>query len=164
MSQLMKGICIAISIKGSGIMKLTSELVNWQKLVQMCLHGPQVWPAADVYSSGLAGLRQASGGAGGNEAGAAGHFSSSPRETRCYSDLPTPHSPPPPPCLTRHLLIRSFSGASFFHSHTTSETQARSENTYLSKDHSLLFYDIKICKLNYILIYLPQYQNYVSSG
>lgn len=62
MSQLMKGICIAISIKGSGIMKLTSELVNRQKLVQMCLHGPQVWPAANVYSSGLAGLRQAQGG------------------------------------------------------------------------------------------------------
>lgn len=40
MSQLMKGICIVISIKGSGIMKLTSELVNRQKLVQMCLHGP----------------------------------------------------------------------------------------------------------------------------
>lgn len=62
MSQLMKGICIAISIKGSGIMKLTSELVNRQKLVQMCLHGPQVWPVANVYSSGLAGLRQAQGG------------------------------------------------------------------------------------------------------
>lgn len=31
MSQLMKGICIAISIKAGGIMKLTSELVNRQK-------------------------------------------------------------------------------------------------------------------------------------
>lgn len=148
MSQLMKGICIAISIKGSGIMKLTSELVNGQKLVQMCLHGPQVWPAADVYSSGLAGLRQTSGGADGNEAGAAGHFSSSRRESRCYSDLPTPHSPPLPPCLVHHLLIRSFPSASFFYSHTTSNTQTRPENTYLSKAHSLLFYDIKICKPN----------------
>lgn len=40
MSQLMKGICIVISIKGGGIMKLTSELVNLQKLVQMCFARP----------------------------------------------------------------------------------------------------------------------------
>lgn len=40
MSHLMKEICIAISIKGRGIMKLTSELVSGQKLVQMCFHGP----------------------------------------------------------------------------------------------------------------------------
>lgn len=42
-------------------MKLTSELVNRQKLVQMCLHGLQVWPTANVYSSGLPGLRQTKG-------------------------------------------------------------------------------------------------------
>lgn len=104
MSQLMKGICIAISIKGGGIMKLTSELVNRQKknLYKCVCPAHRCGPRLMYILRGQRGyVSRIGGGADGNEAAAAGHFLSPGREWRCYSsDLPTHHSLPLPPCVT----------------------------------------------------------------
>lgn len=69
---------------------------------------------------GSQGYVRCRGGAGSNEADAAGHFPSSPRELRCYSDLPMPRSPPLPHCLTylssSPCMIRCvLSASSFIH-------------------------------------------------